>query len=164
MPENYKLADAGATITGAHPACLRAGEHDGDERIGIARIALKQQRHGVSALVAGFYEADRLLLAWQRAARGLVDCEFIVFFTDGASIGGMLPMPPDARAKPALWSHIRQTLRMNHTQRRLDPGRMLLDGKGRLVDDATLDDYALEQYPYNIPSLTNRQDRGLLDF
>lgn len=140
-----------ARLAPRYNAASRVGEDDGsEEKIGIARITLKQPQRGVSALVAGFFEADRLLLVWKSNARKTVDCEFTVSFTDGASLRGTLALWCKARGRPSLWATIRQALRLTDKERRGDIKRVLVDQYGHVVDEAILENYAVDKHPYDV--------------
>jgi hypothetical protein len=120
---------------------------DADEKIGIARITLRQPRRGVSVVVAGFFEADRVMLAWKTEARIAIDCEFTVLFTDGALLRGTLPLWCKVAGRPALRVHIRQNLRPDDPGRRQDREREVVDQYGRAVGEAVLDHYAVDEHP-----------------
>jgi len=117
-----------------------AGAIDPDEKIGIGRIKLRQPRHGVSAVVGGFFEAERLLVDWKCAAHEPTDCEFVIAFTDGAMLRGVLRLWSKQRARPALWTTIHKMLRARDGA--------LINQHGRSVDESILDCYALDRLPY----------------
>ena len=145
--------EAGSLRAGAGPYDAQHEQDEGDgadEKIGVARITLEQPLGGVSALVSGFFEADRVLQAWKEAGRGAVGCRFAVLFTDGESIRGALALRCDVRARPSLWAHLRQALRLSDKERRQDPGAALVDQRGRVMSEAMLALYDLEKHPYAV--------------
>ena len=117
-----------------------------DEKISIGRITLRQPTQGVSAVVGGLYEADRLLLVWKGVARRPIDCEFTIAFIDGAILRGMVRLWCKER-RPALCSHIRKVLSLSDHERDGDPRCMLVDQYGRSVDGAILSSYAVDKQP-----------------
>lgn len=128
---------------------------DDDEKIGVARIKLMQSRLGMTAVLSGFFEAERCLTAWNAKAEVPVECEFEVIFTDDNAIRGRYKLARSWRGRPALRSFIMATLCMRTqgvtmTARRAQ--KAIVDRFGNAVDTTLLQRYEIELSTRNTPA------------
>lgn len=115
------------------------------EKIGIARIRLSLPACGMTAVVSGFFEADRALTAWKQASRPVHACEYAIQFTDGASLQGRLSSSAKAPKTLSLWRVVQLAMGMRSaaTGQRVD--HALVDRNGKPVSTALLEHYLLER-------------------
>jgi hypothetical protein len=115
-----------------------------DEKIGIARIRLRLPACGMTAVVAGFLEADRALMAWKQTRRSVRGCEYAIVFTDGVTLQGKFSAVK-ARSLPSLWRIIQFTLGITSSTAGVRVNHALVDRHGTPLSMATLERYALER-------------------
>jgi hypothetical protein len=130
------------------------------EKIGIARIKLRHSHLQLTAVLAGFFEVDRMLAAWNTQAAVPVQCEFEVSFTDGNLIRGSYELWHRARGRPSLCNFIRTCLLPAHGHIPANYNRMnrtIADEYGNILDGAFLNHYEIER---SSNELSRRRERG----
>jgi hypothetical protein len=120
-------------------------EFDDLEKIGIARIRLSLPVCGMTAVVSGFFEADRALNAWRQALRPIHACEYAIQFTDGASLQGRFSSSAKKPQTPSLWRVVQIILGMQSAVAGLRVDHALVDRNGKPVSTALLERYLLER-------------------
>jgi hypothetical protein len=115
------------------------------EKIGIARIRLSLPLCGMTAVVLGFFEADRALTAWKDAARPVHACEYAIQFTDGASLRGRFSSSAKTSRLPSLWKVVQIALGVGSAAAGLRVSHALVDRNGNTVNTSLLEHYALER-------------------
>lgn len=119
------------------------------EKIGVAKIKVKQASMQLTAVLGGFVEVDRLLLAWGASAATPIECEFEVTFLDGNMFKGVYEFWYGKSKRPSLSNFIRACLRapaprFNVANYKSKPKRLV--GKdGDVVDPSILDRYEIER-------------------
>jgi hypothetical protein len=99
---------------------------------------------GMTAVVAGFLEADRALMAWKQTRRSVRGCEYAIVFTDGVTLQGKFSAVK-ARSLPSLWRIIQFTLGITSSTAGVRVNHALVDRHGTPLSMATLERYALER-------------------
>lgn len=120
-------------------------EEDGDEKIGIARIRLTLPVCGMTAVVSGFFEADRALTAWKETVRPLHACEYAIQFADGASLRGRFSSASKKPKLPSLWRVVQMTLGIVEAAAGLQVDHALVDRDGNTLAAGLLQRYSLER-------------------
>ncbi|GGC70939.1 hypothetical protein [Undibacterium terreum] len=81
------------------------------EKIGVAKIKVKQASMQLTAVLGGFVEVDRLLLAWGSNTNNPIQCEFEVMFLDGNIFRGVYEFWAQKSKRPSLSNFIRACVR-----------------------------------------------------
>jgi hypothetical protein len=115
------------------------------EKIGIARIRLSLPVCGMTAVVSGFFEADRALTAWKLASWPVHACEYAIQFTDGASLLGRLSSSAKAPKTLSLWRAVQLAMGMRSAAAGQRVDHALVDRNGKPVSTALLEHYLLER-------------------
>lgn len=152
---------AGAIAAAASRHDYDDEDDDGEEKIGIARIKLRQSHLGLTAVLSGFFEAERLLTAWNANADVPVECEFEVIFTDAHAIRGRYKLARRWRGRPALRSFIVATLCMRSqgvTMTAKRARKAIFDEFGNIVDRTLLRYYEIESGPRSALALRTAGD------
>lgn len=118
---------------------------DADEKIGIARIRLTLPVGGMTAVVSGFFEADRALMAWKETFRPVRTCEYAIQFADGASLRGRFSSASKKPKLPSLWRVVQITLGIVDATADLHVDHALVDRDGNTLAACLLKRYALER-------------------
>jgi hypothetical protein len=120
-------------------------EFESVEKIGIARIRLRLPIRGTTAVVCGFFEADRALSAWKQASRRLHACEYAIQFTDGASLRGRFSSSAKGPKLPSLWQVVQIILGVTAPAAGLRVDHVLVDRNGKALTTGLLAHYSLER-------------------
>jgi hypothetical protein len=130
-----------------------------EEKIGIAKIRLRQSQLHLSAVLAGFFEVDRLLTIWSTKASVPVECEFEVIFTDGKFIKGTYELGRSATRRPSLCGFIRTCLLMAPSQNSVNCKHVkntIVGEWGEILDGSILEHYEIERNANEKPPRTSR--------
>lgn len=123
----------------------RGQDEHADEKIGIARIRLRLPVCGMTAVVSGFFEADRALTAWKQASQPVQACEYTIQFTDGASLRGTFSSSSRTPKPPSLWRIIQIATGMTTATAGLRAHHVLVDRHGNTLSTGFLEHYSLER-------------------
>ncbi|MES2104049.1 MAG: hypothetical protein V4634_08525 [Pseudomonadota bacterium] len=119
------------------------------EKIGVAKIKLRQAQTQLTAVLGGFVEVDRLLLAWGAGSSTPMECEFEITFLDGNIFRGVYEFWNQKSKRPSLSNFIRACLRtptprFNVANYKSSPKRII--GKdGDEIDPSSLELYEIER-------------------
>jgi hypothetical protein len=132
--------------TGLPPPTHDFSAIPGEEKICVARIKLRYTELGLTGVVCGFSEADRLLSTWKAGAGIPTECEFHVAFTDGKTINGRYQLWRGTRGRPSLSALIRSCLQFRPVHYRsmpYDKAMELVDEYGRQINATILWHYEI---------------------
>jgi hypothetical protein len=127
------------------PVTGRGNEEDAGEKIGIARIRLRLPVCGMTAVVSGFYEADRALTEWKNSSRPVHACEYTIQFTDGNSLRGRFSFARKRPKLPSLWRIIQTALGVTAAAAGLQVDHALVDRHGNTLNTRLLEQYSIEK-------------------
>jgi hypothetical protein len=125
----------------------RAAEYP-DEKIGVAKIEVKQTRMRLTAILGGFVEVDRLLMAWGSKTNDLIACDFEVTFLDGYKLGGVYEYCCKTSKRLSLSNFIRACLsksQRDNAVSRKQKIKRIVDIAGDIVNESILDRYEIER-------------------
>ncbi|HTD03258.1 hypothetical protein [Undibacterium sp.] len=120
-----------------------------EEKIGVAKIKVKQAHRHLTAVLGGFVEVDRLLLAWGTSAGNPIECEFEITFLDGNIFKGVYEFWCEKSKRPSLSNFIRNCLRapsprFNVANYKPRP-KHIIGIDGDVADHSILDRYEIER-------------------
>src|SRR5437762_159350 len=82
----------GARLTAKCGTDLREHAMHYDEKVGIAKIRIHQERAHVTAVLGSFVSADKLLRSWATGPQDYFECDFEIEYLDGYRVSGRYPM------------------------------------------------------------------------
>ncbi|CAN7231963.1 hypothetical protein LJR289_000833 [Pseudoduganella sp. LjRoot289] len=81
-----------------------------EEKVGIARIRIHQERARSTAVLGSFVSADKLLRSWAAGPQDYFECDFEIEYLDGYRICGRYPMWQKCTTRQSLGAYVRRTL------------------------------------------------------
>jgi len=81
-----------------------------DEKVGIAKIRIHQERAHVTAVLGSFVSADKLLRSWATGPQDYFECDFEIEYLDGYRVSGRYPMWQKCTTRQSLGAYVRRTI------------------------------------------------------
>lgn len=119
-----------------------------EEKIGVSRIEVKQASMQLTAILGGFVEVDRLLLAWGAKTDEPIVCEFEVTFLDGYKLEGVYEYCCKTAKRLSLSNFIRSCLlkpQLETAADRKQKFKRVVDRAGEIAGVSVLDQYEIER-------------------
>jgi hypothetical protein len=120
------------------------GDAENPEKIGVRRIRLKKSSIGAHALAGSFATADNYLMAWCRASKGWLTCEFEIEYLDGYVLKGEYKKYRRKSGRLSLSSYIRSAIRSVSTS-----------SESHLLVITVLEDFHIQLWQGSSPSNMN---------
>lgn len=79
-----------------------------EEKVGVAKIRIRQAQAHATAILGSFVAADRLLRAW--AGGDCCECEFEIVYLDGYQVSGSYPMWQKCTTRQSLGAYVRRVI------------------------------------------------------
>jgi len=79
-----------------------------EEKVGVAKIRIRQQRSCTMAVLGSFVAADKLLKNWASALQASAECDFEIEYLDGYTVTGRYPMRQKCTTKQSLGAYIKR--------------------------------------------------------
>jgi len=120
------------------------GDAENLEKIDVRRIRLTKSSIGAHAVAGSFATADNYLMAWRRASKGWLTCEFEIEYLDGYILKGEYKKCRRKSGRLSLSSYIRSAIRSASTR-----------SESHLLVIAVLEDFRIQLWQGNSPSNMN---------
>lgn len=81
-----------------------------EEKVGVAKIRIRQQRSCSMAVLGSFVAADNLLKSWAAALQPSAECEFEIQYLDGYTVTGRYPMRQKCTTRQSLGAYVKRVI------------------------------------------------------
>lgn len=81
-----------------------------EEKVGVAKIRIRQQRSCSMAVLGSFVAADKLLKSWASALQPSAECEFEIQYLDGYTVTGRYPMRQKCTTRQSLGAYVKRVI------------------------------------------------------
>lgn len=81
-----------------------------EEKVGVAKIRIRQQRSCTMAVLGSFVAADKLLKNWAAALQPSAECDFEIEYLDGYTVTGRYPMRQKCTTKQSLGAYVKRVI------------------------------------------------------
>jgi len=109
------------------------------EKVGVAKIRIRQSAAHTMAVLGSFVAADRLLKSWATGKRDQPACEFEIVYLDGFELSGLYPMRQKCTTRQSLGAYVRRVIEQ------MDGLASIRFGAGR-PPERFLDQYEVEDF------------------
>jgi hypothetical protein len=115
------------------------------EKVGVAKIRIRQSAAHSMAVLGSFVAADRLLKSWATGRRDQPACEFEIIYLDGSELSGLYPMRQKCTTRQSLGAYVRRVIEQ------MDGLASIRFGAGRpparFLDEYEVEDFAERDLP-----------------
>lgn len=81
-----------------------------EEKVGVAKIRIRQQRSCTMAVLGSFVAADKLLKNWAAAMQPSAECDFEIEYLDGYTVTGSYPMRQKCTTRQSLGAYVKRVI------------------------------------------------------
>lgn len=81
-----------------------------EEKVGVAKIRIRQQRTCTTAVLGSFVAADKVLKNWATGSQPSAECEFEIYYLDGCMVSGMYPMRQKCTTRQSLGAYVKRVV------------------------------------------------------
>lgn len=81
-----------------------------EEKVGVAKIRIRQERARTTAVLGSFVAADKLLRSWATGPQDYFECEFEILYLDGYRVSGLYPMWQKCTTRQSLGAYVRRVI------------------------------------------------------
>ncbi|GAB2865186.1 hypothetical protein GCM10027277_37620 [Pseudoduganella ginsengisoli] len=81
-----------------------------EEKVGVAKIRIRQQRSCTMAVLGSFVAADKLLKNWATAMQPSAECDFEIEYLDGYTVTGRYPMRQKCTTRQSLGAYVKRAI------------------------------------------------------
>lgn len=114
-----------------------------EEKVGVAKIRIRQAQAHATAILGSFVAADKLLRAWAGGPGCAGECEFDIVYLDGYQLSGSYPMWQKCTTRQSLGAYVRRVIED------MDVGRFRFGAPGhapRREPQRFLEQYEVEDF------------------
>lgn len=114
-----------------------------EEKVGVAKIRIRQVQAHATAILGSFVAADKLLRSWASGAGCGCECEFEIVYLDGYQLSGSYPMWQKCTTRQSLGAYVRRVIE------EMDLGRFRFGAPGhapRREPQRFLEQYEVEDF------------------